>query len=448
MGHTPRWEPMSPKLQRVIQKAKEVPRVQFTSLAHLLTVDLYREAWSRLNKGSAPGIDGVTAKAYAEHLEENLRNLHARVKAGTYRAPPSRRVYIPKESGGQRPIAIPCLEDKIVQGAVRILLEAVFEQDFLSFSYGFRSGRSPHQALEALREAIMCDKVNWILDADIKGFFDTLDHPWLMRFVAHRIKDRTILKLIGKWLHAGVMQDEKVENPETGSPQGGVISPVLSNIYLHYVLDLWTHHRMRGQMRGEMHMIRYADDVIFCFQYRDDAERFLTVLKDRLAEFNLNLHPDKTKIVEFGRFARENAARRGGKPGTFDFLGFTHYCGRTLRGKFVVKRATSGKRLRRFLKGIWQWCRAHRHEPVEEQASVMGSKLRGHYQYYGITHNFPRLQYVFREVKGAWRYWLNRRSQTPGATWVWMLRLIDRLGLPRPYLPHSYWRASLQGELF
>jgi len=438
---------MSPKLQQVIQVAKRVPRVQFTSLAHLLTPDLYRQAWKRLDKGSSPGIDAVTAGSYVQNLEMNLQRLHEHVKTGTYQAPPARRVYIPKESGGQRAIAIPCLEDKIVQGAVRILLEGVFEQDFLPFSYGFRPGRNPHQALEALWAGIMRGQVSCVLDADIQGFFDTLDHQWLMRFVKHRINDRTILKLIGKWLHAGVMTEEgKIDHPEAGSPQGGVISPVLSNIYLHYVLDLWVHHRMSRQMRGKMFMVRYADDVIFAFEYRDDAERFLGMLKERLAKFNLKLHPDKTRIVDFGRPGPGSGG--SGTSGTFDFLGFMHYWGRSRKGNFVVRRATSGKRLRRFLKRIWQWCKAYRHKPVAEQADALTLKLRGHYQYYGVTHNYPKIAQAYWYVCRTWHYWLNRRSQRCGANWTWFRRMIRRFRLPLPHLTHSVFHASLQGELF
>lgn len=439
---------MSPKLQQVIRRAKKKPQEPFTSIAHLLTLDLYREAWRNLNKGSSAGVDGITAKAYGENLEKNLRGLHERVKAGTYKAPPARRVWIPKDDGSRRALAVPCMEDKIVQGAVRILLEAIYEQDFLPNSYGFRPRRNPHQAIQAMKDTIVRHKVNYVVDVDIKGFFDTMEHEWIKRFVKHRINDRTIKRLIGKWLNAGVLEEGKIKREENGSPQGGVISPVLSNIYLHYVLDLWAHHKVGKQMRGEMYMIRYADDVIFCFQYHEDVQRFQAMLKDRLAKFGLKLNEEKTKVVEFGRFAGQWARRRGQKPGTFEFLGFKHSCGETRGGKFAVKSETSGKGARKFLKRVWQWCKEHRHKPVEEQSQMLGAMLEGHYQYYGITFNIYRLYRVYHHVRVMWKYWLHRRSQRSRVNWTWFNRLLQRVQLPKPHIPHSVYRVRLQGELF
>jgi group II intron reverse transcriptase/maturase len=463
MNRTPRRNSVFPGLQRIAQKAKEDPQAQFTSLAHHLTLDLYREAWSRLSKGSSPGVDGVTARRYEQNLEENLRKLQERVKElDHYRAPPALRKYIPKEGStnaskpAQRPIAIGVTDDKVAQGGVRILLETIYEQDFLPFSFGFRPGRGPHDALEALWQILMQGWVTVVLDVDIQGFYDTMQHPWIMRFVGHRIKDRTILRLIGKWLNAGVMENGRIEHPEKGAPQGAVISPVLSNLYLHHVLDLWADRRMKPQMKGKMAMIRYADDVVVCFQYQEDAEKLHQALKERLAVFGLTLHPEKTKLVPFRKTGSERNPEDNdpsAKPpmttsGTFDVLGFTHYWGRSRQGTPVVKRKTSGKRLRRFLLRIWQWCKEHRHAPLEEQAQGLSLKLQGHYNYYGLTHNMLWIKKAYYEVCRAWRFWLKRRSQRGRARWDWLKRQLARFRVPTPHLPRSWLRLSLQGQLF
>ncbi len=446
MAGTQRPSPMSQSLRRLARKAKEEPQLQFTAMAHLLTEEVYWAAWRRLQKGASTGVDGVTATAYAADLAGNLRALQARVKAKQYRPQPVRRVTIPKEGGQTRPIGIPALEDKLVQGAVRLVLEAIYEQDFLTCSYGFRPQRSPHQALAALDQALVRQKVSYVLDIDIRRFFDTLDHEHLLRFVQHRVKDRSILRLLRCWLRAGVLEAGQLTASETGTPQGGVISPLLANIYLHYVLDLWAERRMRKVLRGEMVLVRYADDVVVGFQYRDDAAAFQRALAARLAQFGLELNATKTRLLEFGRFARERAARRGGKPETFDFLGFTHICGRTRRGAFQVRRKTSRQRLRRFLTAAGQWCKVNRHVPVRGQWVILCGKLRGHYQYYGVAGNRNALQVVYERVVRAWRQWLNRRSQRARMTWRTFTTLLRRYPLPRPVLL-SVPSAVVQGVL-
>lgn len=447
MAGTQRPSPMTQSLRRLARKAKEEPQTQFTAIAHLLTEEVYWAAWRRLKKGASTGVDGVTATAYATDLAENLRALRARVKTKAYRPQPVRRVRLPKAGGGTRPIGVPTLEDKLVQGAVRLVLEAIYEQDFLPCSHGFRPQRSPQQALAALAQALGRQKVSYVLDIDIKRCFDSLDRAHLMRFVQHRVKDRSILRLLRGWLQAGVLEGGGLVPSETGTPQGGVISPLLANIYLHYVLDLWAERRMRKALRGEMVLVRYADDVVMGFQYRDDAEAFQRALVARLAQFGLELNTTKTRLLEFGRFAVERAARHGRKPETFDFLGFTHICGRTRRGAFQVRRKTSRTRLRRFLTATGQWCKVNRHVPVRAQWAILGAKLRGHYQYYGVAGNRNALQAVYERVVRAWRQWLNRRSQRARMHWRTFTALLRRYPLPRPgLLPVP--SGVVQGVLF
>jgi len=425
---------MSQSLRRLARKAQEEPQGQVTAIAHLRTEEGYWAAWRRLKKGASTGVAGVTATAYGADLAGNLRDLQARVKAKQYRPHPVRRVTLPKEGGGTRPIGIPALEDKLVQGAVRLVLEAIYEQDFLPGSYGFRPHRSPHQALAALEQALVRRKVSYVLDIDIRRCFDSLDRAHLMRFVQHRVKDRSVLRLLRQWLRAGVLDAGQVLPAETGTPQGGVISPLLANIYLHYALDLWAERRMRKALRGEVVLVRYADDVVVGFQYRDDAETFQRALAARLAQFGLELNAAKTRLLEFGRFAQERAARRGRKPETFDCLGFTHICGRTRRGAFQVRRTTRRKRLRRFLTATGQWCKVNRHVPVRAQWAILGAKLRGHYQYYGVAGNRNALQVVYERVVRAWRQWLTRRSQRARMHWRKFTALLRRYPLPRPVL--------------
>ncbi len=446
MAGTQRPSPMSQSLRRLARKAREDPRTQFTAMAHLLTEEVYWEAWRRLKKGASAGVDGVTAEAYAADLAGNLRALHARVKAKQYRPQPVRRVRIPKEGGATRPLGVSALEDKLVQGAARIVLEAIYEQDFLPCSYGFRPGRSPHQALAAWHQALYRQKVNYVLDVDIERFFDSMDHAHLVRFVQHRIRDRSLLRLLRGWLRAGVLEAGQVTPSETGTPQGGVISPLLANLYLHYVLDLWAERRMRKTLRGELVLVRYADDVVVGFQYRDDAEAFQRALAARLAQFGLALNAAKTRLLAFGRFAAHHAAQRGQKPETFDLLGFTHICGRTRRGAFVVRRKTRRQRLRRFVTATGRWCKAARHVPVPGQWRHLCGKLRGHYQYYGLAGNRNSLQAVYERVVRAWRHWLDRRSQRARMNWRTFTALLRRYPLPRPVIVHVPSRV-VQGVL-
>ncbi|MFQ5946750.1 MAG: group II intron reverse transcriptase/maturase [Anaerolineae bacterium] len=433
---------MSPELRRIAEKARTDRRVQFTSVAHLITVEALEEAWRALKKRSSAGIDGVTAAEYERDLRGNLERLHERLRRGRYVAPPVRRAYVPKAGGSSRPIGVPTIEDKIVQAAVARILSAIYEADFLPCSYGFRPGRSAHQALEALDQAIFRGRVSWVLDADISAFFDSMDHGVLRQFLEYRVKDRSLLRLIAKWLHAGVLEDGVVFHPVTGTPQGGVISPILSNVYLHYALDLWAEQVMRPQLRGEFYMARYADDGVFAFQYRDDAEWFAAALRGRLGKFGLRLNEAKTRLIEFGRFAAGNAVRRNRKLETFDFLGFTHSCGTSRTGRFKVLRRTAATRLRRAITRVTAWCRAHRHLPVPEQWRYLCSVLRGHYQYYGITGNIASLRGFLAQVTRVWRKWLDRRSQRGRMSWERFGQLLLRHPLPAAWLPHSVYRTA------
>jgi group II intron reverse transcriptase/maturase len=438
---------ISPKLRRIARKAKEDPEVQFTSLAHLITVEALREAWRKLKKKSSAGVDGVTAEEYESDVDRNLEDLHKRLVTMKYRAQPVKRVYVPKENGKWRPIGIPALEDKIVQAAVRRIMEAIYEQDFYDFSYGFRPGRSQHQAMEALDKATYRGKVNYVLDADISSFFDSMDKKILMDLVKRRIKDGSLLRLIAKWLHAGVLEDGMREYPETGTPQGAVISPLLSNVYLHYVLDEWVAEVVRPRIRGEMYFVRFADDIVFCFQYRDDAERLRRALEGRLNKYGLRLNQDKTRLIEFGRFAEEQAGKQGRRPETFDFLGFTHICSRSRKGKFMVKRQTASKRLRRSMRRITEWCRRNRHLSVATQQRALSRKLHGHYNYYGLVGNLRSLKKLWWHAARTWRKWLNRRSQRSRMTWERFAQALSRHPLPFPRILRRTYQLRLFGEL-
>jgi RNA-directed DNA polymerase len=442
MGGAQKPKAMSPELRRIAEKAREDHRVQFTSLAHLLTVEALEAAWKALKKRSSAGIDGVTAAEYERDLRGNLERLHERLRAGQYVAPPVRRSYVPKEGAGLRPIGVPTIEDKIAQAAVARILSAIYEQDFLPCSYGFRPGRSPHDALDALNQAIIRGKVNWVFDADISAFFDRLDKGVLRRFLEHRVKDRSLLRLIAKWLHAGVLEDGVVYHPETGAPQGGVISPILANVYLHYALDLWAERVMRRQLRGEFYLVRYADDVVCAFQYPDDAARFAEALRARLGKFGLRLNDAKTRLIEFGRFAKERGARRNQKPETFDFLGLTHIWGRSRTGRFMVRRRTASGRLRRAISRVAAWCREHRHLSVEVQWRYLCSVLRGHFQYYGVTGNFRSLKGFRQQLTRAWRKWLDRRSQRGRMSWGRFSAVLHRYPLPAAWVPQSVYRLA------
>ena len=447
MAGTPRPGTVSTKQQRIAMLAKQNPAMSFTTLAHHIDLEWLREAYWRTRKDGAVGVDGQTAEEYAANLEANLQSLLNRAKSGTYEAPPVRRVHIPK--GGSktetRPIGIPTFEEKVLQRAVVMVLEAIYEQDFLDCSYGFRPGRSPHQALESLRDQLMAMNGGWILDVDVQKFFDTLDHSHLREFLRHRVRDGVLHRLIGKWLNAGVFEDGCITHPEEGSPQGGVISPALSNVYLHYVLDVWFERVVKPRMRGGACLVRFADDFVMGFACEDDAERVLEVLPKRFERYGLKLHPTKTRLVQFRRPHKWITRRREGPfggNGTFDLLGFTHYWARSRQGNWVVKRKTSRKRFTRALHTIYEWCRTHRHQPICEQHQTLVQKLRGHYAYYGITGNAEALRNFSFEVKRAWKKWLSRRSQRAYLDWPRFEAMLKRYPLPLPTAIHSTYRPA------
>ena len=426
-------------LDRVRRVAQQDKDARFTTLLHHVDVERLRAAYWALNPKAATGVDGVTWEDYGADLERNLRELHDRVHRGAYRARPSRRAYIPKADGRQRPLGVAALEDKLLQRAVVEVLNAIYETDFLGFSYGFRPGRSPHQALDALAAGIQRKKVNWVLDADIRGFYDAIDHGWMLKFLRHRIADRRVLRLIRKWLKAGVIEDgEWSETPE-GAAQGASVSPLLSNVYLHYVFDLWAERWRSRHAHGDVILVRFADDYIAGFEHQRDAQRFLEDLRGRLAEFGLELAPEKTRLIEFGRFAAQRRKARGlGKPETFQFLGFTHICGKTGNGRFMLKRITAKKRMRTKLHEVKVECRRHMHLPIPEQGRWLGSVVRGHLAYYAVPGNIEAVE-AFRDQ--ATRHWyraLRRRSQKPGRlNWERMHRLAQRW-LPPARITHPW----------
>jgi RNA-directed DNA polymerase len=418
---------VSRALDRVRQVAANDRKARFTALLHHVTVERLEVAYRTIRRGAAPGVDEVTWHCYGQQLEANLHDLHARVQRGAYRASPSRRAYIPKADGGLRPLGIAALEDKIVQRAVAEVLNAVYEADFLGFSYGFRPRRSPHDALGALAVAIVRKRVNWVLDADICGFFDTIDHGWLAKFVKHRIADERVLRLIQKWLRAGVIEDGVWTASDEGTPQGASISALLANVYLHYVFDLWVHQWRSRHAHGDVVVVRYADDFVVGFERRADAERFWADLRDRFAAFGLRLHPDKTRLIEFGRFAAERRQRRGdGKPETFDFLGFTHICAKTRNERFKLRRVTSKKRMTAKLRAVKAELMRRRHEPIPIQGRWLASVIAGHVNYYGVPDNSRAIQTFRWQAVWLWRRALSRRSQRAHLTWERMDRLVTR----------------------
>lgn len=443
MLRTPSREGMSHGLDRVRTAARQDRKIRFTALLHHVTTDLLRDAYFWLKRDAAPGVDGVTWRAYAEGLEGRLEDLHARVHRGGYRAQPSRRTYIPKPDGRQRPLGIAALEDKIVQRALVEVLNAIYEEDFLGFSYGFRPGRGQHDALDALAVGIESTKVNWILDADIAGFFDAVSHEWLLRFVEYRIGDRRVTRLISKWLKAGVTEDGQTTPTATGTPQGAVISPLLANLYLHYVFDLWAHRWRRCQARGNVIIVRYADDIVVGFEHEGDARTFLAELRERMARFALGLHPEKTRLIEFGRHAAADRARRGqGKPETFNFLGFTHICGRTRRGAFQLRRKTRRDRMRAKLAAIKQELRRHLHAPIPEQGAWLRRVVGGHFAYYGVPTNGRALATFRWRIVVLWFRSLRRRSQRTTMTWRQMAK-IEAQWLPKPRIQHPWPKQRL-----
>jgi len=432
-------ESMSTKLNRIAELAKEDKGLKFFSIAHLLTQDALYEAFESLRKDASVGVDGVTYAAYEVHVWENIRKLHDRLKSGQYRAQPLRRVYIPKEDGRQRPISIPSLEDKLVQKAAVDLLNAIYEQDFLECSYGFRLGRGAQNALDAVGRVICTRPIATVLEADITGYFDAIVRDLLVEMIEKRVNDGNILRLIGKWINVGVIDDGRLLTSETGVGQGQVISPLLANIYLHYVLDEWFEREVKPRLKGEAYEIRYADDFILCFQFREDAERVLDVLTKRFAKYGLTLHPDKTRLIAFGRQALAESEKPGGqKPATFDFLGFTHICKRSRKGKFSIHVRTMRKRLRRSLLNVTAWCKAHRHDPIEEQQQALNRKMQGHYQYYGRPTNYRSLWEFYRSIRRTWKYWLNRRTRGHTLNWDKFAHLLQRYPLRCPRIVRSW----------
>ena len=432
-------EDMSTKRTRIAELAKKDKGMKFFSIAHLLTQFALYEAFVSLRKEASAGVDGVTYAEYEVDIWENIRKLHDRWRNGQYRAQPLRRAFIPKEDGRNRPIAIPSLEDKIVQRATVELLNTIYEQDFLECSYGFRPGRGAQDALEEVGRVICTRPISTVLEADIKSYFDAIVKELLVEMVEKRVTDGGILRLIGKWINVGVIEDGRLLVSETGTGQGQVISPLLANIYLHYVLDVWFEKEVKPRLKGEAYEIRYADDFILCFQFRDDAERVLDVLTKRFAKYGLTLHPEKTRLIAFGRQALAESEKPGGrKPATFDFLGLTHICKRSRKGKFTVHVRTMRKRLKRSLAKVKAWCRLHRHDSVEEQQEALNRKLRGHYQYYGRPTNYRSLWEFYRSTRRIWKYWLNRRSRKHTLNWHMFEHLLECYPLLGPRIVRSW----------
>ena len=424
--------------ERIRQVAETKKEIRFTALLHhVYDIEALREAYLSLKRDAAPGVDGETWRTYGEQLETNLEDLSNRLRRGAYRAKPVRRVFIPKADGRQRPLGVTTLEDKLVQRALATVLNCIYETDFLGFSYGFRPGRSAHDALDALCVGIQRKKVNWVLDADIRGFFDSIDHECLVKFIGRRVADRRVVRLIQKWLNAGVLVDGKRTRSEVGTPQGGGVSPLLANVYLHYVFDLWIRD-WRRQATGDVIVVRYADDFIVGFQYEQEARQFLTALHDRLATYGLELHPDKTRLIEFGARAASERKKQGrGKPETFDFLGFTHVCGKTRKGRFTALRRTSRKRVRAKLRELKVELRRRRHFPVPDVGRWLGSVVRGHINYYAVPMNFPSVATFRDRAIWLWRRALSRRSQKALVTWPRMHRLV-RAWIPPVRIVHPY----------
>jgi RNA-directed DNA polymerase len=424
--------------ERVRERAETEKKERFTALLHHVDVDLLRAGFSWLKRDAAPGVDGRTWRQYEQNLEANLVDLHARVHRGAYRALPSRRQFIPKEDGRQRPLGIAALEDKIVQRAVVEVFNAIYEADFLGCSYGFRPGRSQHDALDALAVGISRTEVNWILDLDIRSFFDTVSHDWLVRFIEHRIADPRVIRLIRKWLKAGVMEDGEWMSSEAGTPQGAVISPTLANIYLHYTFDLWAERWRRRNAQGNVILVRYADDIVAGFEHENDAVRFLTELRERVEKFALSLHPEKTRLIEFGRHASEHrSARSLGKPETFTFLGFTHICGRSRRGGFLLQRKTRRDRMRAKLRTLKAELKQRMHEPIPQQGRWLSQVVRGYFAYHAVPTNYRRLVAFRVHVLVLWHRSLRRRSQRDWTAWARMLRLAAAY-LPRARILHPW----------
>ena len=425
---------MSTKLERIAEIAAKYPNQRLQTLIHHINEDTLKEKHKQMPSNKAPGIDGITKKEYGENLSENIQNLVKRLKDQAYKPQPVRRVYIPKiGSDKMRPLGIPAYEDMLVQGVAAEILNQIYEPEFLDFSYGFRPNRSCHAAIKALNVIIEHRKTNYIVDVDIKGFFDNVNHKWMMKFLEHRIQDKNFLRLITRFLKSGIMEKGKYLENETGTPQGGLISPILANVYLHYVIDLWFEHIVKKNLKGECYIVRYADDFVCCFQYQQEANKFYLALQNRLKKFGLEISKDKTRIIEFGRFAQENRKRRGlGKPETFTFLGFTHYCSLSRKGKFRVKRKTNAVKFRAKVAAIKQWLWKNMHTPTKELIKKLNIKLQGHYRYYGITDNFKSIETFCYLVRRQLFKTLKRRSQKSGLTWGLFALTLNVFPLAKP----------------
>lgn len=427
---------VSPKLLKVAERAKRNPEQKILALAQHIDASAMTRAFLGLKKTAAVGVDGVTVETYGQHLEENIRALHQRMKAGQYRHQPIRRVHIPKENGKTRPIGVSTVEDKIVQGALKEVLEAIYEQDFLDCSFGFRPGRRAHDAIRAIDREVMRGETKYILEADIVSFFDSIDRKMLMEMLRERIADESLMRLVGKCLHVGILDGTEYSEPETGTTQGSVLSPLLGNVYLHHVLDLWMERTVKPLLKGSSELVRYADDFVICFERKDDAERVMKALTLRMAKYGLTLHPEKTRLLEF---RRPDAGDGNKGTATFDFLGFTAYWRRTWRGRWTVTYKTRRARLRRAITAATEWCRRHRHLPVREQHATLKRKLEGHYNYFGVNGNIASLQKLQRHVTESWRKWLSRRSQRGHMTWQRFKELLVAMPLPSARITVQIW---------
>ena len=443
MPYTEMGEQTLSKLALISKRACLEPKCQFTSLAHLLNEGFLAECYHRLDRDKASGIDGVSWREYGEGLEANLEDLVRRMKSKQYKPTPSKRVYIPKDQKTKRPLGLPILEDKIVMKGIALILEAIYEADFLDSSHGFRPERNCHQAINKVDKLIMTKPINHIIDADIRGYFNNVSHKWMMKFLAVRIKDPSLLLLIRRFLKAGYMDGNAFVNTDKGTPQGSNLSPILSNIYLHYVLDLWFEKVVKPRARGKCYLVRFADDYICLIQYEEDAERIIEALRERFAKFELELHPEKTRVLSFGRYERENAERRKRKPNTFDFLGFSHYCGVSRKGKFIVGRRTSRKKYRMRSKEMNQWLKSVRNmEKAKVWWPILASKLRGHYQYYGVSGNMESIKrYHHLTIQLVFK-WLNRRSQCKSFNWEKFNKYLSHYPLPKPRIVHNLYTLS------
>lgn len=435
MRDTQKSQIISADLRQIAEQAKQQPAMIFTSLAHRMDVDFLTEAYHRVRKDGAPGLSGVTAKDYKRNLTANLTDLHQRLKDQKYVAPKIKRVWIDKDGGKKkRPIGITEFEDKIVQKAVAMLLGAVYEQDFYNFSHGFREGHSAHQALHDIRTQCMGSDIKWLIDADISGFFDNIDRAKLIEMIKGRVNDGGLIRLIGKWLNAGVVEDQVLSYSDKGTPQGGVISPVLANIYLHHVLDEWFSNEVKPRLQGHSFITRFADDFIIGCQTEEDAKRIMQVIPKRFDRFGLTIHPEKSKMIAFGKPASNPEVSKG--EATFEFLGFTHYWAKSRSGYWVIKRKTAKNKMRKSIVALWDWCRKNRHKPLKWQCHMLASKLRGHFQYFGVHCNMRSMEAVRHYVIRGWKYWLSRRSQKSAIPWEKFAKLLELFPLPTPKIVH------------